>query len=887
MMTMLLPTPSRPMKSIPLLLFLTLALRLTAASNTTLYQTSFEAPAFTPGSPLRGQDNWEMYHDGEAISVVTNNARTGAQCLRMEGALLEQVGPNFATAYGFSRALDAFSNNPPAIVEITASVRLDGPQTGTNGTPDLDILSANLMAVVPRADGQGQSLGGFFVSSAGRIWTYSPEPADNYKFSVPYTFGTYRTLRLRVDFVARTLGYFVDDVRLGSVNFPSSITADRLISGYIYLNGQLEPVTTPELTYHLEDYTAYFDDYSLVSVPLSPVNAVIEFGALSYPYTNFLADEFDAVAKVRVIRRGFTNAAVRATLVTSNQTARTGEHYLATSTLVNFAPGETNKIVEIPLAPDDFWPEPDVTFTARLINLLPGASSSKPVASITIRDDERPGSIDPTWTSALGLPPLGSNEVRYVDPHIVFIQPDGKAIIDAWVFPEDFGYALYWNLVRINPDGSVDPTYPIRDSFPSHPKGFLLDRKVAALPDGSLIVWDSEDSGSGFLGYRLRYKLKPDGTIDETFPKITSQGAGSSFEFIPQSDGKVLVNEPSAAVFLNGKRMPWLFRLNVDGTLDTDFTAPAHIAGSVRLLDSHLFVERESRPAPGIYRLQNDGSLDVSFSAPTNLNLHILHRLSDGRLLVTERPSRSSLPLNLYRLNQDGSLDSTFATGTVTSREGPVDIVKAFSEANGKMVLVGLFHTYNGREQGSIVRLNVNGSVDETYESGVGAMGVPRIESWPGQLFGAEMLDDGRLLLPGNFSRFDDQPVSPPIILNSEGRRDPHFGGTLVDLGGISPAYILTQSKPWGGQIHYANGYGLGRLRMDLPLRIVSHTQEPSGSTHLLANALPDRTYTLQASENLSDWLDLTTQVATTNRIEFTDAPALPLPRRLYRVKQN
>src|SRR5690349_564239 len=170
------PNQPRPcsMKTIALFLaaLLGVAVHDVTAANVSIYQTGFEPPAFTPGLPLRGQDNWEMFHDGEAISVSTNHARSGTQSLRFDGALLEQNGPNSAAAYCFSRALETLSNNPPAIVEITASVRLDGPQTGTNGSPDQDILSANLMAVVPKPGGQGELLGGFFVSSAGRIWTY-------------------------------------------------------------------------------------------------------------------------------------------------------------------------------------------------------------------------------------------------------------------------------------------------------------------------------------------------------------------------------------------------------------------------------------------------------------------------------------------------------------------------------------------------------------------------------------------------------------------------------------------------------------------------------------------------------------------------------------------
>jgi hypothetical protein len=36
--------------------------------------------------------------------------------------------------------------NPPLLVEIQCDVRLDGPQVGTAGTPDLDKLSANFLA---------------------------------------------------------------------------------------------------------------------------------------------------------------------------------------------------------------------------------------------------------------------------------------------------------------------------------------------------------------------------------------------------------------------------------------------------------------------------------------------------------------------------------------------------------------------------------------------------------------------------------------------------------------------------------------------------------------------------------------------------------------------
>jgi len=270
-------THRRTMKLLSLLLGLSvsLALRTQAATNETLYQTGFEAPAFTPGLPIRGQDGWEMFHDGEAISISTNNPRSGTQCVRMDGALLEQTGPNSSIAYGFSRLfLDNSAVTPPPIAELTAFVRLDGPQTGTGGAPTNDLMSANFYAVAD-VGGQGVFLGGFLVSSAGRIFTTGSRPEDAYKYSAPMDFGAYQKLVLRVDFIARTLRYFANSVELGSVPFASSITSDRLASGYLMMAGPIEPLTTP---YHYDpaDYTAYFDDYSIVSIPIEGPEIAVE-----------------------------------------------------------------------------------------------------------------------------------------------------------------------------------------------------------------------------------------------------------------------------------------------------------------------------------------------------------------------------------------------------------------------------------------------------------------------------------------------------------------------------------------------------------------------------------------------------------------------------------
>lgn len=242
------------------------------ASSAALYQTGFERPAFSPGLPIRDQDSWEMLHDGEAISVSTNGASTGTQCLVFDGAWLEpQPDTSSLAACSLSTAaLDLLTGTtPPTHWELHCDVRLDGPQIGTRGTPDLDYMSANLYAVTD----SGKNVGGFIVSSAGRIWTASFAPGHLYKSSVPYTMGSYRHLTLRVDLVTRTLTYLVDGLELGSSPINPSNTDAKLARADLILNGPSEPVKTSEIDYDPTNYHGYFDNYAINTLSGTAITA--------------------------------------------------------------------------------------------------------------------------------------------------------------------------------------------------------------------------------------------------------------------------------------------------------------------------------------------------------------------------------------------------------------------------------------------------------------------------------------------------------------------------------------------------------------------------------------------------------------------------------------
>jgi hypothetical protein len=267
------------MKPLILTLFLLVSLLGRGATRTALYETGFEAPEFDSQLPADGQAGWRVSGGPEALSIATNHAHAGQQALRIEGALLEQTGPNSSEAYYSTTVVaNQTATNAAPIVELTASVRLDGPQTGTNGLPENDLMSANFLAVGLTSDGRFENLGQLLLSSAGRIFTTGSRPEDRYRYSAPLSFGTYHQLTLRVDFIARTINYMVDGTPLGAAPFASSIQSERIGTGALVMVGPLTPFSTP-YDYDPANYTAYFDDYRLESVPAAGPSLLVEASA--------------------------------------------------------------------------------------------------------------------------------------------------------------------------------------------------------------------------------------------------------------------------------------------------------------------------------------------------------------------------------------------------------------------------------------------------------------------------------------------------------------------------------------------------------------------------------------------------------------------------------
>ncbi|GEP93192.1 hypothetical protein CTE07_48370 [Chitinophaga terrae (ex Kim and Jung 2007)] len=131
---------------------------------------------------------------------------------------------------------------------------------------------------------------------------------------------------------------------------------------------------------------------------------------------------------------------------------------------------------------------------------------------------------------------------------------------------------------------------------------------------------------------------------------------------------------------------------------------------------------------------------------------------------------------NLVRFFPDGSLDSSFNYNLALHKSfdgpnGPIN--DGFMQEDGKLILVGRFTKYNNEAANNIVRLNADGSIDRTFKSGNGSD--LDISSITYNKF------THRFTLAGNFTTFDGVEQNGLALLKEDGSLDQAFKGSTKE----------------------------------------------------------------------------------------------------------
>jgi uncharacterized delta-60 repeat protein len=280
-----------------------------------------------------------------------------------------------------------------------------------------------------------------------------------------------------------------------------------------------------------------------------------------------------------------------------------------------------------------------------------------------------------------------------------------------------------------------------------------------------------------------------EGALDTAF----NTGTGFNNEVIgitTQVDGKVIVS----GIFteFNGDARNGIARLNSDGSLDTSFNPglgglgrKTFIISNGKILYVGFFTSFNGVPAKGIIKLNQDGSIDPSLNSTIGVNGDIRHaaELSDGKIIIAGTfTNYNGISRNrIARLNSDGSLDISFDPGL-----GADNFIREIATTpDGKIVIIGGFTSYNGISRNRIARLNSDGSLDTTFDPGLGIETTRTpgsFTAWP-----VELQSDGKILIAGDFTSYNGVPRNGIARLNTDGSLDTTFDpGLGINLGGAT-----------------------------------------------------------------------------------------------------
>lgn len=397
--------------------------------------------------------------------------------------------------------------------------------------------------------------------------------------------------------------------------------------------------------------------------------------------------------------------------------------------------------------------------------------------------------IDPAF-------PRGIGRAGVVDA--ILRQPDGKMVIGGIFYSTND--ALRRSVARFNIDGTVDQTFDV---------GVGPNDNVFALalqPDGKLIV-GGEFSRWNNLAVNGLVRLKVDGTLDFIFTST-----GRTHALAVTADGKILAGGSFNAL---------LARFNSDGSRDLTFNShTGNAAGQLTKIlvqpDQKIYIAgtfpryRDAPESSPVIRLNENGTVDTTFALAQGTfgSCRDLAVQPDGKVLVAGDGVFVGPTLigRIVRFNANGTVDTAFGANA------PVPLIAFLAlavAADGKIVLAGDFGSTGSELRNHVIRINTDGTADNSFTNGSGYLGGLN------KIF----VDGDRILCAGDLSVLNDHPVFGVTGLTDTGAYDPT---SKIHAGGIGSVYDIVVNADGssfiGGDFDQANGLArskVAKLRSD------------------------------------------------------------------------
>ncbi|HEX7859030.1 MAG TPA: Calx-beta domain-containing protein [Verrucomicrobiae bacterium] len=442
-------------------------------------------------------------------------------------------------------------------------------------------------------------------------------------------------------------------------------------------------------------------------------------GILQFATNELQISETDGFANIEVQRSGNLDepASVFLDFIPGDYdfiSAYPGEDYFIGNTRISFAPGESNKVYQLPIV-DDGLIETHESVRAILREVtgnlvLIGRSEIR----IHIKDDDSiglPGTPQPV--------DYGSNLVI----NAIAVDSISRAIV-AGSFTNLAGQPRT-NIARLEADGTLAPGF--------NPAGVPFTVRAVHIIHGYGPILVGGDRGL--------VRLHPDGSLDQSFNVTIGGETPRVSEILVQPDNKIVLGGKFQTV--NGVSRNGLARLHENGQVDESFDPGPGIenlsewvhepTGLALQKDGMLLVGGYFNRVAGfqnfaLVRLQTNGAPDTTYAPRINHAIGAVLLQDDGKLViggdfqeVNGQPRRG-----LARLNPDGSTDTSFlADAQVDNYQYAVSTLTQFWDgtvyAGGKFSFAGTRGSGDSLFRPGLARFSKDGVIDPLFYTGTGA----------------------------------------------------------------------------------------------------------------------------------------------------------------------
>jgi hypothetical protein len=400
-----------------------------------------------------------------------------------------------------------------------------------------------------------------------------------------------------------------------------------------------------------------------------------------------------------------------------------------------------------------------------------------------------------TWTRSYFQ---GISQINFDNSGSIYFGTFGNGIWDST--PRWFG-------IKLTPSGALDTNF----DFNYTPGAAVNQHQILPGNDGFLY---SSGTNLGFF----RKANRETGQFLVYFDPATSISA----YFVIDEDNRTVYHS-GAYTSVSGLSRNYLCAFNLDTlAISTVFDTANGLnaqpnTGQIFLTsDKYLYVfgatitSYKGTLIRQIVKLDVSGSLDPNFNPGVGFDntANIVCKLdSQNRLVCWGRLFNSysgSVSPRLVRINPNGTRDDTFVVGSFGGFSTIYDIT---IQSDNKVILTGNFTSYSGSSANCIVRINTDGTYDSTFNIGTGINNGSIATVVAAQ-------KDGKILL-GNSSNFyvtltyNGTPFKTFIRLNSSGSVDNTFVTSSGFTDSISRAQQDVRIRNSAGTLTTNNNIGM------------------------------------------------------------------------------